>query len=188
MQPTCSPHAASPFATAPPPPGQAPERVAFEVLSLERRVEGSNVPLPKALIKSLLNMVLPPVRGPSQGAVQADEGARVLAAAQGPDQEPARHGATPGEPRLKTHTGSKHHTAHASRARRIRAPRTPQAGRSTRLRPGRASCSPTATAASTPEQVFTRLLLGAVPHELGQYVLESGEAIDLALELRIRGE
>jgi hypothetical protein len=45
-----------------PQPPQAPERLSFEVLSLERRVEGSNLPLPKTLIKSLLNMALPPVR------------------------------------------------------------------------------------------------------------------------------
>ena len=42
----------------------APPRggVSFEVLSLERRAVGASVPLPKALIKSLLNLVLPPVR------------------------------------------------------------------------------------------------------------------------------
>lgn len=43
------------------PSAQAPQKLSFEVLSLERRVSGSNVPLPKALIKSLLNLALPPV-------------------------------------------------------------------------------------------------------------------------------
>ncbi len=36
-------------------------RLAFQVLHLERRVEGSNLPLPKTLIRSLLNMVMPSV-------------------------------------------------------------------------------------------------------------------------------
>lgn len=40
---------------------QLPEALGFEVLGLERRVQGSNIPLPKALIKSLLNMIMPSV-------------------------------------------------------------------------------------------------------------------------------
>ncbi|GBF98523.1 hypothetical protein Rsub_11514 [Raphidocelis subcapitata] len=74
---------------------QAPERLTFEVLSLERRVAGSNVPLPRALIKTILNLALPPL--------------------------------------------------------------------------------------------FTRLLLAALPHELGQYVAGSGEGAALEGELRIAG-
>jgi hypothetical protein len=35
--------------------------LSFEVLSLERQVQGSNLPLPKTLIKSLLNVVMPSV-------------------------------------------------------------------------------------------------------------------------------
>ncbi|KAF6255279.1 hypothetical protein COO60DRAFT_1702917 [Scenedesmus sp. NREL 46B-D3] len=35
--------------------------LSFEVLSLERQVQGSNLPLPKTLIKSLLNAVMPSV-------------------------------------------------------------------------------------------------------------------------------
>lgn len=42
---------------------QAPAGLVFEVLELERRVEGANLPLPKALIKSLLNMIMPSVGG-----------------------------------------------------------------------------------------------------------------------------
>jgi hypothetical protein len=36
--------------------------LSFEVVSLERVVEGSNIPLPKTLIKSVLNLVMPSVR------------------------------------------------------------------------------------------------------------------------------
>lgn len=36
--------------------------VSFEVVSLERVVEGSNIPVPKTLIKSVLNLVMPSVR------------------------------------------------------------------------------------------------------------------------------
>jgi hypothetical protein len=39
----------------------APAGLSFEVLSLERQVQGSNLPLPKTLIKSLLNVVMPSV-------------------------------------------------------------------------------------------------------------------------------
>jgi hypothetical protein len=35
--------------------------LAFEVVSLERVVEGSNIPVPKTLIKSVLNLVMPSV-------------------------------------------------------------------------------------------------------------------------------
>jgi hypothetical protein len=38
--------------------------LSFEVLSLERQVQGSNLPLPKTLIKSLLNVVMPSVSDP----------------------------------------------------------------------------------------------------------------------------
>jgi hypothetical protein len=38
--------------------------LSFEVVSLERVVEGSNIPLPKTLIKSVLNLVMPSVRMP----------------------------------------------------------------------------------------------------------------------------
>jgi hypothetical protein len=38
--------------------------LSFEVLSLERQVQGSNLPLPKTLIKSLLNVVMPSVSAP----------------------------------------------------------------------------------------------------------------------------
>jgi hypothetical protein len=38
-----------------------PSGLSFEVLSLERQVQGSNLPLPKTLIKSLLNVVMPSV-------------------------------------------------------------------------------------------------------------------------------
>lgn len=36
-------------------------------------------------------------------------------------------------------------------------------------------------------QVFTRLALAALPHELGNYVVDCGESISLAGELRISG-
>lgn len=35
--------------------------LSFEVVSLERVVEGSNIPVPKTLIKSVLNLVMPSV-------------------------------------------------------------------------------------------------------------------------------
>lgn len=41
---------------------RCPAGLTFEVVSLERVVQGSNLPLPKTLIKSLLNMVMPSVR------------------------------------------------------------------------------------------------------------------------------
>jgi hypothetical protein len=36
--------------------------------------------------------------------------------------------------------------------------------------------------------VFTRLLLAALPHELGKYVLESGEGVAMSSEIQIKGE
>lgn len=33
----------------------------FEVVSLEREVQGTNIPLPRTLIKSVLNMIMPSV-------------------------------------------------------------------------------------------------------------------------------
>lgn len=38
-----------------------PAGLSFEVVSLERVVEGSNIPVPKTLIKSVLNLVMPSV-------------------------------------------------------------------------------------------------------------------------------
>lgn len=40
---------------------QAPERSSFEILHLERKVTGNNLPLPRTLIKTILNMVMPRV-------------------------------------------------------------------------------------------------------------------------------
>eukprot|EP00775_Hariotina_reticulata_P002641 gene2641-2942_t len=42
--------------------GWQSDGLSFEVLSLERVVQGSNLPLPKTLIKSVLNMVMPSFR------------------------------------------------------------------------------------------------------------------------------
>jgi hypothetical protein len=36
-------------------------------------------------------------------------------------------------------------------------------------------------------QVFTRLLLSSLPHELGKYVVDSGEGVGLTGEIRIAG-
>lgn len=47
---------------------QLPEKLVFEILSLERQVEGSNIPMPKALIKTLLNIVMPSVRANNNNA------------------------------------------------------------------------------------------------------------------------
>jgi hypothetical protein len=51
--------------------------VSFEVLSLERRVEGSNLPLPKTLIRQLLNLALPPVSPAVGGPAPARQGCRL---------------------------------------------------------------------------------------------------------------
>lgn len=40
---------------------QAPDRLSFEILHLDRQVQGSSVPLPKTLVRTILNMVMPNV-------------------------------------------------------------------------------------------------------------------------------
>jgi len=46
---------------------------------------------------------------------------------------------------------------------------------------------PTQTTPRTP-QVFTRLLLGALPHELGNYIVECGEGVAVEGEIKVTGE
>lgn len=126
-----------------------PAGLSFEVVSLERVVEGSNIPVPKTLIKSVLNLVMPSVSVQQQRSICQT---CIVCFLQALNKQGCKLQSCAKVTCLRLAQETLLHIITA------------------------AVCTQEFQMFCTsrlPLQVFTKLLLTSLPHELGQFILDS---------------